>query len=80
MTDQIKQQHVHMFWGFWLVALIYIITGTKLLIAGFCFGLLVECHQVFKKKEKWKLKDRLLDLFFWLVGGCSFAVMVWIFE
>ena len=70
--NEIKNQHVHLFWG---LAVGWV---TGFIAAGALVGLGVECYQLVVKREGLKLGDRLLDLTSWAIGGVlpAFAAYV----
>jgi hypothetical protein len=68
MINEIKNQHVHAFWG--LVSfLILRKLGVDFIFVGLAIGFAVELYQYCFKNEGLKLKDRILDLSFWFIGS-----------
>ena len=73
MINEIKNQHVHLFWGL----LICLVTGFN--FSGLIIGVIVEAYQKIFKKEDWKISDRLLDIGFWgLSGILAYGLREWI--
>lgn len=60
--NEIKNQHVHMFWGLISSYLFFPFAGT-------CVGVIIEIYQFIYKKEGLKLYDRILDITFWTIGS-----------
>jgi hypothetical protein len=66
--NEVKNQHVHVLWAL-IATQILANLGWRFLPTGLIIGLIVEAYQLIFKKEGWKIKDRILDLTFWLVGS-----------
>lgn len=80
MINELKNQHVHAWWGFWasFIAL-HFLHYPAFVMTGFFIGVCVELWQFFGKKEDLNLLDRLLDLSFWALGASLSKLVVWKF-
>jgi len=68
MMNEIKNQHVHLFWSLYATLLLRNI-GFEFVFLGLIMGIIVEAYQIIIKKEDWKIGDRLLDVSFWWLGS-----------
>ncbi|HOX21865.1 MAG TPA: hypothetical protein PLL10_00245 [Elusimicrobiales bacterium] len=68
MINEIKNQHVHLFWAVMATGLLARL-GVRFVLTGLIVGVLVEAYQLIFKKEGWKIYDRLLDITFWALGS-----------
>ena len=73
--NELKNQHVHLFWGVMSNFIFLKLFGFKFLGIGAIVGILVECYQYFFKKEGLKLADRILDVSFWAMSGPIFFIL-----
>lgn len=69
MINEIKNQHVHLFWGLISCYFFTLLFGFKFYFVPLIIGVLVELYQYFFKNEGLKLKDRILDVTFWAFSG-----------
>lgn len=75
MLNEIKNQHVHLFWGYFSCHFLYLLFPKFIFFVPLAIGFLVESYQLIFKKEGWKIKDRILDLSFWGLSGLLFYLI-----
>jgi hypothetical protein len=71
--SEIKNQHVHAWWGFWSTFIVYCLYQNNIIVfTGLFIGIIIESLQWFGGADDYierKWQDIIRDLCFWLFGG-----------
>lgn len=72
VINELKNIHVHVFWGFWFCYFFIRITGLwYLCFLGIILGFIVELIQyLIVDKRDLRIKDRIFDCVTYVLGGC----------
>ncbi len=78
IINEIKNQHVHLFWGIMLTWIAHFFLPVwAVVFTGLIVGLIVETIQfLFIDNREWKIKDRILDESFWTISSPIYFLLM----